>query len=164
MSCIRMPRKDSLGHALVTIKSETRDRVSILFHDVAPNTADALLSLIKVTNGVAAGGASSIGVATGKRLRITSMTFGIRAGAAAAAFAEFTLRVNPAGAAVIGSQRELRVPLGTTEATIGAARSVTVNFPEGFELAGASQLAISASAQAVTNVLSVALNGYEYTP
>ena len=89
-------------------------------------------------------------------------TFSLRANAAAAAFATFSLRVNPAGAAVIGSQSELRVDLGNTEAVAGAARSVTITFPDGFELSGTQQFAVSASAQAVTNILSVTLTGYEY--
>lgn len=144
-------------------ESPTRARVSIVFQAVAPATADTLLSLVKVTDGVAAAGATTVSVTAGKRLRITSMTFVVRAGAAAAAFAQFNVRTN-AGVVVLASQSELRAEVGNTEAVIGAARQVTVEFPDGFELSDAQQIGVSAAAQAVTNVLSVALSGYEYTP
>jgi len=142
--------------------SPPRTRVSIIFQSTATATADTLLSLVKSTDGTPAGGATTIAVAANKILRITNMTFNVRAGAAAAAFATFTLRINPAGAAVIGSQSELRVSMGNTEAVIGAARFEDVTLPDGMEFTGTTQLAVSAIAQATTNILSVSLNGYEY--
>jgi hypothetical protein len=151
---------DAAGH--VQVVTPTRTRVSIVFQAVAPATADTLLSLVKSTAGVAAGGATTIAVTAGKILRITTMTFAVKANAAAAAFATYNLRINPAGAAVIGSQSEFRVDLGNTEAVAGAARSIAVPIPDGLELSGTQQLAVSAAAQAVTNILSVALTGYEY--
>lgn len=151
---------DTAGHLQVV--TPTRNRVSIIFQAAATATADTLLSLVKSTNGIAAGGATTIPVAANKILRITSMTFSVKANAVAAAFATFTLRINPAGAAVIGSQSEFRVDLGNTETVAGAARAVTVPIPDGLELSGTAQLAVSAAAQATTNILSVTLTGYEY--
>jgi hypothetical protein len=149
------------GFTTQDLKDAGRARVSIVFQGTGA-VADALLSLVKSTNGVAATGATTIPVAANKRLRITSMTFSVKANAAAAAFATFTLRINPAGAAIITSQSELRVDLGNTEAVAGAARAITIPFPDGFELSGTDQLAVSAAAQATTNILSVSLNGFEY--
>lgn len=150
------------GVSTQDLKDSGRTRVSIVFQSTATATADTILSLVKSSNGTAAGGATTIAVASGKTLRITSMTFSVRAGAAAAAFATFNVRVNPSGAAVIGSQSELRVDLGNTAATIGAADKVTIPFPDGFELSGTQQLAVTAAAQATTNGLSVTLSGFEY--
>jgi len=157
---VRALRTDIVGQQFFV--TPPRNRVSITFQSTATATADTLLSLVKSINGNAQAGATSIAVTSGKTLRITSMTFSLKANAAAAAFATFTVRLNPTGAAVIGSQSELRVDLGNTAATAGAADKVTLAFPDGFELSGAQQLAISAAAQATTNILSVALNGYEY--
>lgn len=146
------------------IITPARTRVSIVFDSTATATADTLLSLIKRVDGSNPAGATTIAVTASKTLRITAMTFSVKSNAAVtAAFATFTLRINPAGAAVIGSQIEMRVDLGNTEAAVGAGRAITLVFPDGFELTGAHQLAVSVSAQATTNILSVALTGYEYT-
>ena len=152
---------DFAGARFQTI-TPPRTRVSIIFQSTATATADTLLSLVKSTDGTPAGGATSIAVSAGKTLRITAIEFNVRAGAAAAAFATFTLRINPAGAAVIGSQSELRFSLGNTEAVIGAARGEAIAIPDGMELSGTTQLAVSAIAQATTNILSVTMTGYEY--
>ena len=40
---------------------------------------------------------------------------------------------------------------------------MTVPFPDGYELSGAAQTyGVSVAAQAVTNILSITLTGYEY--
>ncbi len=149
------------GFTTQDLKDAGRARVSIVFQGVGA-IADALLSLVKITNGVAAAGATTIPVAANKRLRITSMTFSVKANVAAAAFATFTVRVNPTGAAVLASPSELRVDVGNTEAVIGAARAINVPIPDGMEFAGTEQIAVSALAQATTNILSVSLSGFEY--
>jgi hypothetical protein len=141
----------------------SKQRVAIVFQAVAPATADTLLTLTKYTEGVAGTPATSIGVATGKRMRICSVTFSLKANAAAAAFGTLTVRQNPTGATVIGSASEMRVDVGNTEAVAGAARSVTVPFPDGsMEFTGAATLGASLAAQAVTNIVSISFNGYEY--
>lgn len=138
-----------------------RNRIEILFQAVAPAVSDTLLSLVKVTDGSAAAGATSIGVAAGKTLMITGYEFSIQAGAAAAAFGTLTLRSNPSGATVIGSQSWGRLDVGNTEATVGAARAIAFTFYDGIEFSGAQTLGASLAAQAVTNVVSVCLRGYE---
>lgn len=152
------------ANALATqdLKDSGRSRVSITFMAVAPATADTLLSLVKVTNGVAAAGATSIGVASGKILRINSITFSIKSGAAAAAFSTLTLRQNPTGATVITSVIEARVDVGNTAATIGASDKVELIFPDGMEFSGTQTLGISLAAQATTNIISISINGFEY--
>lgn len=139
-----------------------RVRIEILFQAVAPATADTLLSMVKVSDGVAAGGATSISVAAGKILRLTTVEFSVQAQAAAAAFGTLTLRSNPSGATVLGSQSIGRWDVGNTEAVAGAARMITENVHDGMELEGAFTLGCSLAAQAVTNVISICLRGYEY--
>ncbi len=146
---------------MANLFSPKRNRVEILFQAVAPATADTLLSLVKVTDGVAAGGATSIAVAAGKSLFLQSIEFSLRAGAAAAAFGTLTLRSNPSGATVIGSQSIGAWDVGNTEATVGAARAIVIPLPDGVEFSGANTLGCSLAAQAVTNVISICLRGYE---
>ncbi len=150
------------GYSTQNLKDAGRSRVTIGFYAVAPAVADTLLSLVKVTAGVAAVGATSIAVASGKTLRITSITFSLRAGAAAVAFGTMTLRQNPTGATVIGSQTELRMDLGNTAATIGAADKFEAVFPDGMEFSGTQTLGVSLAAQAVTNTISITISGFEY--
>lgn len=142
--------------------SPPRSLVVIKFQAAAPATADTLLSLVKNTDGVDAGGATSIGVTNGKTLRLTGLVISLKAGAAAAAFGSFNLRSNPSGATVIGSPSLLRVELGLTAATVGSAVQSTVPLPDGMEFSGTKTLGVSWTAQATTNVLSIQLIGYEY--
>jgi hypothetical protein len=138
-----------------------RSRIEILFQAVAPATAETLLTIVKVTDGVAAGGATSIGVASGKTLVLTSCEFSVQAAAAAAAFGTLNLRSNPAGAPIISSQSFGRIDVGNTEAVVGAARAIVVPFYDGIEFSGAQTLGVTLAAQAVTNVISICLRGYE---
>lgn len=144
------------------IQTPPRSRVTVGFQGVAPATADTLLSLVKTTQGVAAAGATSISAATGKTLRLTSILFSLKANAAAAAFATMSLRSNPTGATVIGSQSEIRLDVGNTAAAVGAVVYATAPLPEGFEISGAQTIGVSLAAQATTNIVSIALTGYEY--
>lgn len=143
-------------------KDTGRSRVVISFEAVAPATADTLLTLVKKTNGVAAAGATTIPVAAGKTLRIVCVTFSIKANAAAAAFGTLTLRENPAGAVVIGSPTWGRIDIGNTANTVGAADKIVVPYPDGVEFSGANQIGASLAAQAVTNIISIEMIGFEY--
>lgn len=144
------------------LKDSGRARVSVTFQAVAPAVADTLLTLVKVTNGAVAAGATSIGVAAGKTLRISSITLSIKANAAAAAFATLTFRQNPAGPTALTSISEMRVDVGNTAATIGASDKVEVIFPDGMEFTGAQTFGCSLAAQAITNIMSISINGFEY--
>lgn len=150
------------GVTVQDLKDAGRSRVAIVFQAVAPAVADTLLSLVKMNAGVAAAGATSIGVTSGKILRITAITLSLKSGAAAAAFATLTLRTNPTGATLISSPSEVRLDVGTTGATIGAADKVEIIFPDGLEFSGTQTIGISLAAQAVTNIVSIGLNGFEY--
>lgn len=150
------------GAQLVSARQDAgRTRVAIVFQGTG-GTTDALLSLVKISNGVAAAGSTSVGVASGKTLRLTGVSFGVRANAAAAAFGTLTLRTNPAGATVLASPSELRLDSGVTGAVVNSAVSVSLPIPDGFEYSGAQTIGASLIAQATTNIISVALLGFEY--
>ena len=139
-----------------------KTRVVIKFEAVAPATADTLMSLVKQTAGVAAAGATSIGVTTNKVLRITGGQFSVKSNAAAIAFGTLTLRENPSGATVIGSPSWGRFDTENTAAVANDARWVFFNFTEAVEFSGANTIGASLSAQAITNIISLVLYGYEY--
>lgn len=144
------------------LKDAGRTRVTIGFQSTAPATADTLLTMVKTSAGVAAGGATSIGVTSAKTLRITSVAFSLKTNAAAAAFATMTLRSNPSGATLIGSQSELRLDLGNTAAVVGGADKVVMDIPDGMEFSGTQTIGVSLAAQATTNIVSISLIGFEY--
>jgi hypothetical protein len=73
-----------------------------------------------------------------------------------------TLRENPSGTVVLASPTWLRIDLGNTENTVGAARSQVVPIPDGIEFSGSNQIGVSLAAQATTNVASIELIGFEY--
>lgn len=150
------------GYSVQNLKDAGRVRVTIGFQSTATATADTLLSLVKTSAGVAAGGATTIAVTSGKTLRITAIGFSIKAGAAAVAFGTMTLRTNPSGAAIITSPSEFRIDVGNTAATTGAAAAITYSIPDGMEYSGTEQIAVSLAAQATTNIVSVMLTGFEY--
>ena len=139
-----------------------RTRVVIKFEAVAPATAETLLSLIKQTAGVDAAGATSTGVTANKVLRITGGQMSCKANAAAAAFATLTLRQNPVGATILTSPSWGRFDTEITTAVIGDAKWVFFNFSEAQEFSGTQTLGASLSAQAITNIISIVLYGYEY--
>jgi hypothetical protein len=147
----------------VRVKDDGRVRCCIKFQNTSA-VAETLLSVVKQLAGVDAAGATSIGVTAGKRLRITSVAYTLKANAAAAAFATLHIRSNPAGATVIGSPSILRAELGLTAATIGSALSYDLAIPDGIEFSGAETLGITLACQATTNIHSISLIGFEYTP
>ncbi len=152
------------GNLPVQLKDSGRVRCTIKFQSTATATGDTILSLTKQLAGVDGSPATTIAVTAAKRLRITNISFSVKAGAAAAAFATLTLRTNPSGNAIISSPSFFRIDLGNTGATIGAADKVDVCIPDGLEFSGAEQICASLAAQATTNIISVTLSGYEYTP
>ena len=139
-----------------------RTRVVIKFEAVAPATADTLLSLVKQTAGVDAAGATSIGVTANKVLRITGGRVSCKSNAAAIAFSTLTLRQNPAGATAIGSPSWGRYDTENTAAVANDSRFAFFTFDEAQEFSGVQTLGASLSAQAITNIMSIVLYGYEY--
>jgi hypothetical protein len=146
----------------VVVKDSGRVRCCIKFHGTSA-VAETLLSVVKQLGDAAdPGGATSIGVTSGKRLKITSIVYTLKANAAAAAFATLNVRSLHNGATLIGSPSVLRIEVGLTAATVGSAITETV--PCDLEFSGTQTLGITLACQATTNVHSITLMGYEYTP
>jgi hypothetical protein len=142
---------------------KSSSNVLISFNAIAPSVADAILSVIKTKEGVSSAGATSITASGGTVMRLTGMHVSIKSNAAAAAFATVTIRQNPAGTTVLGSNILFRTDVGNTAAAIGASAPVSqITFPDGLDFTGTQSLGITLAAQAITNIMSITLFGYEY--
>lgn len=144
------------------IQPPARTPVFLHFQSTAPVVAETLVSVVKNTAYVAAAGATTIAPASGKVLRIISLALSIRATAATTPWASMHLRVNPTGAAVIGSPSIGQYQCGGTAAVIGNTASIIVPFADGIEISGTRQLGITLANNVTTNVASIILTGYEY--
>jgi hypothetical protein len=141
-----------------------RDRVEIQFPvATVPGTSDTLATLVKITNGVAAGGATSIAVASGKVLRLQSVELTMRNSAASQGRVTLTLRSNPAGATVLGSQSLGQWEVCSTANVVGQSETIVVALPEGYEFSGAMTLGLSFASTVGTEITSAILRGYEYS-
>lgn len=137
---------------------------SIKFNSAAAPIADTLCSCVLNTDGVDAAGATTFAVTAGKRFRVLGIKLSVRTTTAATPWGELTVRMNPSGAAVIGSPFVHRLTVGGTAAVIGNVAADYYFFPEGWELSGTQQIGISFANNVATNVTDLVLWGYEYTP
>lgn len=137
--------------------------VAINFNSAAAAAADTLLSVIVNRAGVAAAAATTVAVTAGKTLRITGAAIYLRTTTAAVPWGLLTLRMNPSGAAVIGSPVIAQMGVSGTAAVIGNAGSVNHCMDEGLEFSGTQQIGLSFANNVATNVTAITLFGYEYT-
>jgi hypothetical protein len=138
-----------------------RTRVSIVFSG-APATTDTMVTSTIIRAGVAGASAVSHAVTAGKKLRITAVQVALRTTTAATPFGLLALRSNPSGATAVGSPVVLYAGLGGTAAVIGNTAMNNLSIEEGIEFSGTETIGFSALAGLTTNVLSVAVIGYEY--
>jgi hypothetical protein len=149
---------------MIHVPSMSRDRVEIQFPSTTvPGTADTLATLVKVTNGVPAGGATSIPVAAGKTLRLQSAEITMRNSAASQGRVTVTLRSNPAGATVLGSQSLGQWEVSSQANVVGQCETIVVALPEGYEFSGTMTLGLSFASTVGTELTSAIMRGYEYT-
>lgn len=152
------------GTVPVQTKFTNRVRRVLKFHGTAPATADTLLTLTSNLAGVESSGTSQ-GVTSGKVFRITSIKVSVKANAAAAAWVTASIRSLHNGPTLIGSPILFRLDTGLTAAAAGATAQPTIlDLDEGYELSGAETIGVSLAAQATTNIVSIELIGFEYTP
>ena len=139
-----------------------RARVAITFNGAA-STSDTMLLMNKFIASSQASGfpANTVVPTSGSILRITSMTFSVKDGAAVGGFATFNVRTG-SGTITTSSNSEFCVSLPVTGAASGNGSVQTIEIPEGIEFLAGQSLGVSAVGQATTNILEVSLNGYEY--
>lgn len=127
--------------------------------------ADTLLTTLVVNRaGTATTGQTSIAVTASKTLRLTSVTVSVRTTTAALPWAVLILRMNPSGAAVIGSPVVAQFPVSGSAAVAGNTGSLSFDLgDEGMEFSGTQQIGLSFANNVNTNVTTVSVMGYEYT-
>lgn len=142
----------------------SRTNVSITVNRAAGVATEGLLSLIKTTNSVAAAGATSIGVASGKILRLTSWSVTVRNSTAVFQGLEINLRSNPSGATVVTSPILASFGCNAQNATLGSVGNASGTFADGgMEFSGAMTLGLGQIATTTAAQVTVTLHGYEYS-
>ena len=155
------------ARALTTqdIKDSGRSYLTLTATAAAGVTAETLFSLSENRAGTVTGAVSSYTITSGKTLRITAMTLSVRAAAAAVPFSRCTLRSNTAGATTATSAVVFQLPeVFGIAATIGVGGQISIDIPDGLEIAGNGTISIGVSHldQATTNIINFTLVGYEY--
>jgi hypothetical protein len=151
------------------LKDSGRTHVNYYATGVASGTTgtETAITLTKSSNTAATSTGVSQIPASGKRFRITSITFASRGHATATAqVTTFNLRINTAGAVVTTSTPIVIQARTATPATALAWDRFQVPIPDGFEILGDGtlQFGVTANAVFVTNAPTwdVLITGYEY--
>ena len=125
-------------------------------------TTEGILTLTPYANMVASSTATSFAVTSGKRLRLQSMVLTWRNNTAAAGGVTVRFRTNASGTAIVSSPVQFALFAGTTSATAGQGASNILTFPDGLELSGTMQFALTQLAVGTVVGLDVSVIGYEY--
>lgn len=155
------------AQSVQSLKDSGRTFITLTAQALAGVTSETLISTFNLNKGgtYTTGSVGSYTITSGKTLRIQNISMSIRAGAAAVPFSRMTLRSNTAGATVATSNILWQGPeVFGISATSGVGGQVSVDFPDGLEVAGNGTISIGMSHldQATTNVINISIVGYEY--
>jgi hypothetical protein len=150
--------------ALGTQDLKDSGRVSKLYVSTAQAgvTTEALLSLTPYAASVAGTAATSFAVTSGKTLRLQSIVLTWRNNTAAAGGVTIRFRINATGTAIVTSPVQFALNATTSLATIGSGTTSTFIFPDGFEISGTQQFAVTQLAVTAVVGLECTILGYEY--
>lgn len=131
--------------------------------DAASAASETLFSLTPVNTFVNGTAANSHAVNSGKTLVIQNFFAGFRMGAATAAYAKVTLRVNPSGAVTTSSPVVAVILLPTWLAAIGGGTMLQIPFSDGLKVPFGSGAQIGAThiCSATGHFISTNIVGYE---
>jgi hypothetical protein len=124
-------------------------------------TAEALISLTPIRTVTAGGAGTSLTVTAGKTLRLQALVLTVRNTSTVQSSAIIRVRML-AGTVLIGSQEFFSVACTVGDAVTGGTSSAFLNFPDGLEISGTTQIGISQLASTTTCTLDVSLIGFEY--
>jgi hypothetical protein len=147
------------------MKDSGRSYLTLTSQALAGVTSETIISFSQNKAGTVTASVSSYTITSGKTLRIQNISYSIRAGAATVPFARMTLRSNTAGATTATSNVVWAGPeVFGISATSGVGGQISVDFPDGLEIAGNGTISVGMSHldQATTNVINVSITGYEY--
>lgn len=142
-------------------KDAGRSRKAFVARLATPATADTMVSLTPVSQGVSGVAGTSFAVTTGKTLRILSITVDVKATAATIVAATFTVRTAP-GVVTTASPVEFAVTVGTNAAVANTTNCFQMDIPDGLELVGTDQIGISCISSTASATIDVSINGFEY--
>jgi hypothetical protein len=133
---------------------------------VALTASDAVLTFTLNKNGAVTGAQTTYPVAAGKTLRVQEIHCTLKQTSATSTSAIVRLRLNTAGACVVGSGLvqtvQVPAPSGTAAAELGNP-PVTVTLGDGLEFTGASwNVCVSAIGSSANGTIQCGLTGYEY--
>lgn len=125
-------------------------------------TAEAMLSMVPVRDGVAGAAATSFAVTSGKRLRLSLLNGGLTNTAAAAISARLVVRYSATGAVTTASPILTIVTLHAPAALAQTGDHEDIIIPDGVEFSGTMQIGISQVANVATGTVRVSVIGFEY--
>lgn len=124
-------------------------------------TSEALISLTPIRTVTAGAAGTTLTVTAGKTLRIQSLTLSVRNTSTVVSGAIIRVRML-AGSVLVGSQEYFSLAASTLSATTGITASAAIDFPDGFEISGTTQIGITQLCSATTCTLDVSIIGFEY--
>lgn len=124
--------------------------------------AEAMVALDVSREAAATASVTTIAVTAGKRYRITGIVVGMVSSAAAVISGRVSLRMNPAGAAVVASPILVTVPLSSAPAVAQQGNQMAIMFHEGIEISGTEQVGLSQVFSVATGTMWASILGYEY--
>lgn len=143
------------------LKDSGRTSIIINIPEVASVAAEALLTLNQMKGGVQTAGVTSYTVSVGKTLRLQALRFKARFTAPSTTVTFAQALINIRNAAVIAATNVMfGVRLDCAANLWGA--DVVIPFPDGWEFAAGTVIALSQLASATTLTLGGELIGYEY--
>lgn len=152
----------STGFSVQNLKDAGRVIKTYVATATAGVTSEGLLTLTPYADLVAGSNGTSFAVTAGKRLRLESMVVTWRNSTAAAGGVTVRFRTNASGAAIVSSPVQFALNATTSLATSGSGATSMFIFPDGFELSGTMQFALTQIAVTTTAGVDVSVIGYEY--
>jgi hypothetical protein len=153
-------------NALTTqdIHDAGRNSLTFYFDQLTGVTTEALGSMNSTKGFVAQTAGTTYTVTAGKTLRLQSLVITVRDTTTTLSTSRVRVRVNTSGTVVASSPIAYAVEVvnlpGTAAAGVGTAEAV--DFPDGLEIPGGSQIGMSHIESSVSCTISVCLLGYEY--
>lgn len=124
-------------------------------------TVEALITLTPIRTVTAGVAATSLTITAGKTLRLQTLILSVRNTSTVQSSAIIRVRML-AGTVLVGSQSFFSVACTAGDALTGGTGSATINFPDGFEINGTTQIGISQLCSATTCTLDISAIGFEY--
>lgn len=152
------------GFSVQNLTDAGRTYITLNADAVAGVIANTSVTVARNVGGTVTAGQTSYTVTNGKTFRIQSITLSLRSAAAAIAWLRVYLRSNNVGATIATSPIVWSQEINSNSAVLGTGATATITFPDGLEIPGdgTRSIGLSMIGQAITNIVSITLAGFEY--